>query len=322
MPPSAVLTLIAMSSPVKIPSIQVKKLLSQAGGSGWRPVDALAAAITHLKYDGSFAVVPSEIARFEESIQRETIPAEMATMLGEDIDARSFKGRSVNARSMLSLAVLHRCADEFATTLARVLQDAVELSTNPSIDLRWSTTEGPPARMRTHIGDRPVSGGLVNEMTKRAYAETGVLHKQERDRKDPAKNGKPEAALEVPRPELADSFSWWCLRLGYMLASPHVDKPRYAEVIDKMGEHCIRLMPKAQVQARAKKMGPHSTEDRYGSVENESLPKYARWLLKRGLADRARLICEMALQHGILPKSPGAFERGLAAAGKKSRPKS
>jgi hypothetical protein len=203
-----------------------------------------------------------------------------------------------------------------------VLKEAVDLSTDTSIDLRWSTTEGPPARMRTHVGDRPVSGDLVNEMTKRAYAETRLLHKRERDGKDPAKNGKPEAALEVPRPELADSFSWWCLQLGFMLASPHVDKPRYAEVVDKMGDHCIRVMPKAQAQARAKKLGQSKADDRYGSVETESLPKYARWLLKRGLADRARLICEMALQHGILPKSPGAFERGLAAAGKKSRPKS
>jgi hypothetical protein len=129
---------------------------------------------------------------------------------------------------------------------------------------------------------------------------------------DPTRNGRPHEALAVPKPELDGDFSWWCSKLEGMMASKLRDNGDYIEVIDEIADRCMRFMPVAHRQARAKVQ-----EDRGGTTKNDALPKYARWLLERGLAERAATVCHLSIEHRIAPTSPGAFEREVKRAEKK-----
>ena len=141
--------------------------------------------------------------------------------------------------------------------------------------------------------------------------ETIKAWRDEQNATDPAKNGRPQEALVLPRPELEQSFSWWCLKLGFMLGSKLRDRNDYKQVIDELAGRCVQFMPLAHQQARTRRQ-----DDRYGTTENEALPKYARWLLERGETERAATLCRMAIEYRISSKSPGAFKRELARAEK------
>lgn len=136
------------------------------------------------------------------------------------------------------------------------------------------------------------------------------------DDKDPAKNGRPDEIFILPRKEVEHSFTWWSLQLGFMVGSEFRDQTDYTRAIDEIADRCLCLMPQAIQQAKKSRLNVSDT-DRYGTVENESLPRYVRWLIKRGQKERAALFCNAAIAHRISPTSPGAFERGLATAMKR-----
>lgn len=304
-----------------IPQAKLTKLIEQAAGSGIHPVEPIAAAIIHLQYRGAFALVPSEVKTIQLEIEKTTIPVDATLILGSGIERRTFQGKKIRPRDMLPLAVLHRSLADAPSSFGATLRKAVDHCTDPTIDLRWVKSEGPPAVFHAAVGLDALSRVPANDLVLRANREVSDARTKAKDAKDPAMNGKPESVFDLPRPELQNSFAWWCLQLGFMLSSPHIDKPRYVAVIDQIADHCIRLMPQAHAQDREERRVRITADGRYAVRENKSLPKYVRWLLKRHLPDRAIQICELALSHSISPNSPGAFERSLAAALKSSHRK-
>ncbi len=297
-------------------------------GSDYRWVEPLAAALVDRHYDGCLALPEADARRLEAAVQRTPVPSAISALLGElrppsmareeEEDFRS--GRDSRWFTLLPYAVLHRVAEDFAGDLRTVCLVALRDTANHA--LGWSTTCEPPM-LRAWGVTRHKEEVTLTPLARQASAERTQRLQQARDAADPRLNGRPEEALDPPRPELRDKFSWWCLQLGFMLKSPFADTPRYLAVIDEMGDRCLAALPQAHAQARhqaefMRQRDPnfHDT-DRFGTTENDSLPRYARALIKRGLYERAIQLCEQALAHRIQPASPGAFERALTSAQKK-----
>lgn len=297
-------------------------------GSDLRWAEPLAAALVDRHYEGCMALTEVDARRLEAAVHRAPMPPAMATWLGdlrppslareEDEDSRSDRGR--RWVTLLPYAVLHRVAEDFPDDLRAVCLAGLRDTANHA--LGWSTQCEPPMLRAWGVTRRKEEVALT-PAARQANAERAQRLRQARDATDPALNGRPGEALEVPRPELRDKFSWWCLQLGFMLKSPFADTLPYLAVIDEIGDRCMAALPRAHAQGRGqdefmRQRHPnfHDT-DRYGTTENDALPRYARALIKRGQYKRAMLVCEQALAHQIQPARPGAFERALASAAKK-----
>lgn len=301
-------------------------LLRAVRGSEICMVELLAAALVERRYDGCFALTEAEAQRMESLVLREPVPLAIKVLLGDvqfhlatGTARRDFRSEW-RWSTLLPYAVLHRTAEDFAGDLYATFLTGLHDTADHALGW-WIDHETP--MLRAWGLTRRREEVALSPAAQQAYAERAQRHRQERDAADPARNGRPEGALEAPRPELRDKFSWWSLQLGIMLKSPFADTARYLAVIDEIGDRCLAALPQAHAQAqlqaafmRQRDPNYHDT-DRCGTTENDSLPRYARGLIKRGIYERAIKVCEQALVHRIQPTSEGAFERALASATKK-----
>lgn len=294
----------------------LRELVEEFRESDWRVVDAVAAAIVELRYDGTFMPRIDEIPALKAAIRATPVPTSVGALVGAAFDDERLHKSDPHPSELVPLMVIHQCANDFREKLPSILNEAIPLARSP--DLRWSVRGDVPPMMQTSTDGSAPRARKLSAEAQRAMDESRNALRRDRANKDPALNGIPEEALIPPKEHLKDEFHWWCLKLGFMIASPHADQTNYVKVIDAIGDHCLRLMPDARRKAREKATRDQKVmHDRYGTEENESLPRYARSLVKRGEYARAALLCQMAIEHGIQPKSAGAFERVLGAAQKK-----
>lgn len=282
-------------------------------------LEFLAAAIVQLRYEQCFAVLPSELGALATLAREKFTPDEVALLLGKSISGPSVPSKA-DLFSLAPSIVLYCCVLDSSTDLRQVIQDGLALVKTTWRRLQWRVSSTPRLDMlivRSSVTGQPPSNDLVSKSLRLAYAERNASMRTAGDAKDPTLNGRPEEALQVPRPILMNSFAWWCLQLGFMLKSPYADTPNHTEVIDQIGDHCLRLLPQAHRETDEERASGSASPGGYATCWNEALPKYARMLIKRGLYERAIEVCQSSIRHAIEPSSPGAFERALASAEKK-----
>lgn len=304
---------------VPIPHL-VDRLLDGYRGSEIRPVEPLAAALVEIHYASCFAVPESMTAEAERVIRGQPIPAALLSLFGDRLEKRSVSTRKLPWKDLLPLAVFHSFVRDHSGDLESNVGMALELANDASRRLTWSVQTN-PVILRTAVDGRDPLQVTPSPLARQAHQERLARVNQERLGDDPARNNRPEEFLKLPRPELADQFTWWSLQVGNILGSPLLDEARYVAVAYELAERCLKTMPNACAQAREKatQMREENPDysDRFGSVHNESLPKLARWLIKRGDFKLAEQVCNSALEHRIEAASPGALERALAASQKK-----
>lgn len=302
-------------------SVAYDALLSDIGDCDWGPVLPLAAALSEMLYESYFAISETEMGDLKVKVLKEPTPRAISALLGHRElfeHEKDFDKDAVDC--LLPYVLLHRVVEDFPNQINELLLAALKRSIDPRVN--WAIKVSPCVLMgwgviRNREAIVPTASAL------QIAVADGLRWQQAQVAKDAAQNGRPRDALNVPKPELANSFIWWCLKLGQMIKSPHANTSSYVSVIDSIADNCLRTMPLAHEQARlqARQMRNEDPEyedsGRYGTTENESLPKYARWLIKRGLYQRAEHICEMAIEHQIGPASTGAFDRSLNASRKK-----
>lgn len=284
--------------------------------------ERIAAGVVQTSYDGAFAVErPEQLKRMALSL----LPRAVKEALGEEISTRVAQEAcdtpATDKEHMffwVPMGILQQFALDFGPEVQSRTQRALQAALSPM--LMSKVDHSPKHVMLTYLEDPSKRGStLLSDKARKTIAEGYAQERRRRDALDPTLNGRPQEILKAPKPELEQSFGWWCLQLGFMLKSPHAERPDYQAVIRELGERCLRTMPQAHAQARAAQAEEPDEEimDRYATVDNESLPRYARWLHKAGDYAGAIRVCEMALKHAIQPKSPGAFDRALQAAHKK-----
>lgn len=282
--------------------------------------EILASGIVETSYGGAFEVKqPEQLKRIALSPLPHALAAALDPALRAqlELDIRESEDKA-HFLFFVPVGVLHQFAADFPTQLTARLGNAVAAALDP--DLLNMVDHRPLTIMATYRQDRSRSRSKLLSAKARGLLEGArEQEKLARQANDPTTNGRPQDIFKLPRPELEHSFSWWCLQLGSMLASPHAARPDYTAVIRELGERCIRTMPLAHAQARAAEAADpgQGITDRYGSIDNEALPRYARWLHKAGDYQGAIRVCELALTHRIEPASAGAFDRALEAARKK-----
>ena len=211
----------------------------------------------------------------------------------------------------------------WAETASELMRNAVEGGINS--DSRWTKSEY-------------VFPNLPDNITKNlieTYRDKVALQQASREefksKWDPIYGGNPEVILTPKNESDLNRLEYWSYWLEIMLDSPRVKESKYQDVLNKIANHVILLIPtvKEELRLSSEKLAKFQTNE--GPIDegalnvatyqnssvlwsinnNKALTKYVKYLSAENQFEKAIEICEICISYGIHNGTKGGFGQRL-----------
>ena len=185
-------------------------------------------------------------------------------------------------------------------------------------DSRWTKSENKLPNLSDNVIKKLIEIHREDDILQKSILEK---HRSERD---PIYGGNPEIILTPKNDSDLIRLGYWSYWLEIMLDSPRVKESKYQDVLNKIANHLILLIPVVNNELRlsAEQMAKSHHDEialRVATYKNntvlrhvnnnKSLSKYVKYLSLEGQFDKAIKICELCISNGIHDGTKGGFSQ-------------